>query len=1081
VVRGSDSAVVASFLVESLIGQGLTCQACRAQVSKTSRFCSACGAPLNAEPAADRRRKLVTLLSCDIAGSTALGGRIDAESLRDVMLTYYGQMRTAIERHGGTVEKFVGDAVMAVFGVPTAHEDDALRAGRAALEMRLLLGTLNVRLADQFGVELGIRIGLATGEVVADDASSRETFVAGDAANLAARLQQAAPPNEILIDDQTNRLVRHTSLCEAVEPLRVKGKLEKVLAHRLISIDRLEATRSAGQLHPLVGREAEFKLLHGEYAKAVFNRRCRLITVVGEAGLGKSRLGAEFVASLPETTVVSGRCLAYGEGITYSALEEIVRGVASIREDASTEDARAQVATVVEGEEHAALIAQRIGQLLGVEGGATTADELRWSVRRFLESSARVSPLAIIVEDLHHAELALLDLLVEVARAADAPIFFFCLARPELRTLRSDWGITFELQPLGVHAGADLIRSMLDGGEVEPGVTEQVLGAAQGSPLFVEELVDALKEAGLLRLDRGCWGLTGEIDALPVPVSITALLGARLDRLPSLSRRLIDRASIEGELFHRGAVNALADPPDRELVDEALASLVADVLVLPAVSRFARDQGFRFRHGLIRDVAYGGVTKRTRASLHARYADWLAEVATTVPGEYDDLVGYHLEQAHRLQLELGPGGPEARALAGRAAGHLIRASARAFTLDDERGAAGLLDRARLLLAPGNPLRLRLLPDLALALRWSGDMGRAGELLEEAIASARVVGDRRVEHLALIAEADLRSMIDPSFQSAELTKTVERAEHVFAELGDELGLARSALLLTWINFMGSRYGPAAHAARRAIDHARRAGDVREEARALALYVWTATLGPMPTAEALRECDELLAQSGGSRLVAAMVARCRAHLLAMQGSISEARSTLASAVATFEDLGRQPTVAFCLMDVGWLELTNDDPIAAEQALQEGVERLERLGETIFLATTQAFLARALERQGRTEEANAAAAEAERNAGGRMVPPMVYALIVRAKVAARRGDALEAERLAREAATLAETTDFTHLRGEALENLAGILKAAGRSDDARSLLEQAVGLFDAKGAPVYARSARRDLEEALPPRGP
>jgi ATP/maltotriose-dependent transcriptional regulator MalT len=203
--------------------------------------------------------------------------------------------------------------------------------------------------------------------------------------------------------------------------------------------------------------------------------------------------------------------------------------------------------------------------------------------------------------------------------------------------------------------------------------------------------------------------------------------------------------------------------------------------------------------------------------------------------------------------------------------------------------------------------------------------------------------------------------------------------------------------------------------------------------------------------------------------------------MQGSISEARSTLASAVATFEDLGRQPTVAFCLMDVGWLELTNDDPIAAEQALQEGVERLERLGETIFLATTQAFLARALERQGRTEEANAAAAEAERNAGGRMVPPMVYALIVRAKVAARRGDALEAERLAREAATLAETTDFTHLRGEALENLAGILKAAGRSDDARSLLEQAVGLFDAKGAPVYARSARRDLEEALPPRGP
>jgi len=361
------------------------------------------------------------------------------------------------------------------------------------------------------------------------------------------------------------------------------------------------------------------------------------------------------------------------------------------------------------------------------------------------------------------------------------------------------------------------------------------------------------------------------------------------------------------------------------------------------------------------------------------------------------------------------------------------------------------------------------------------MERAGELLEEAISAARLSGDRRVEHLALIAQADLRSMSDPSFQPSELMETAESAERVFAGLGDEVGLARSALLLTWVNFMGSRYGPAAQAARRAIEHARRAGGFREEARALALYVWTATLGPMPAAEALRECDELIAQSGGSRLVEAMVARCRAHLLAMQGSIVEARSMLASAVANFEDLGRLPTVAFCLMDIGWLELTNDDPIAAEQPLQEGVERLKRLGETVFLAITQAHLARALERQGRTDEADAAAADVERRAGGRMMVPTVYARMVRAKVAARRGDVPEAERLARAATNLAETTDFTLLRGEALANLASILAAAGRSDDARSLLEQAVKLFDAKGAPAYARSARRNLDEALPDEAP
>ena len=646
--------MVAGSWVGSVISQGMTCGACGAQVGKTSRFCSACGAALNAEPIADRRRKLVTLLSCDVAGSTALGERIDAESLRDVMLTYYGQMRTAIERHGGIVEKFIGDAVVAVFGVPTAHEDDALRAVRASLEMRSLLETLNVRFAEQFGVELGIRIGLATGEVVADDAGSRETFVAGDAANLAARLQQAGAVNEILIDDQTYRLVRETSLCEAIEPLRVKGKLEEVRAHRLISIDRLESMRSSRQLHPLVGREAELELLRGEYAKAVSERRCSVITIIGEAGLGKSRLSAEFVASLTEATVVSGRCLAYGEGITYSALEEIVRGIASIREDASSEEALAQIATVVEGEDYAPLITRRIGQLIGIESGGTTADELRWSVRRFLECSARVRPLTIIVEDLHHAELALLDLLVEVARAASAPILVFCLARPELQALRPDWEITLELEPLGEHAGAELIRSMLQCGEVESGLTEQLLGAAHGSPLFLEELVGALKEAELLRLDRSCWRLAGKIGDLAVPVSITALLGARLDRLPASLRRLVDHASIEGEVFHRGAVKALADPADRTGVDEALASLVADALVLPAISRFAQHEGFRFRHGLIREVAYAGVTKRTRASLHARYADWLADVATSVAGEYDDLLGYHLEQAHRLQIELGP-------------------------------------------------------------------------------------------------------------------------------------------------------------------------------------------------------------------------------------------------------------------------------------------------------------------------------------------------------------------------------------------------------------------------------------------
>jgi len=505
-------------------------------------------------------RKTVTVLFADVTGSTALGERLDPESLRRVMSRYFEEMKRVLERHGGTVEKFIGDAVMAVFGIPTLHEDDARRALRAASEMREQLGLLNAELERDFGVRLEARIGVNTGEVVAGQAASGERLATGDAVNVAARLEQAAGPGQILLGAQTLELAQDEVEVEPVEPLSLKGKTDAVAAYRLLRVVEGGAAFEMRLDASFVGRREELARVRRAFDQAVAERRSLLVTVLGPPGIGKSRFARELAAKIDgDALALFGRCLPYGDGITYWPLREIF------------------VAAGAEDELDAAL--------------ATGApEEIFWAVRKALERRARQTPLVLVVEDIHWAEPTLLDLIEHLADwTRDAPLLLLCLARPELVDERPAWGAgranaeTLTLEPLAENEAEELIEDLLGGAELEEEARARVRHVAEGNPLFVEQLLAMLSEGG--ESDR-------------VPSTIHALLAARLDGLPDEERDLLERASVVGLDFEWEALGVLA-PDQRRPPGAQLATLVRKELIRP---HEAIEDSFRFRHMLIRGV-----------------------------------------------------------------------------------------------------------------------------------------------------------------------------------------------------------------------------------------------------------------------------------------------------------------------------------------------------------------------------------------------------------------------------------------------------------------------------------------------
>ncbi|MDP9302249.1 MAG: AAA family ATPase [Actinomycetota bacterium] len=1051
-----------------------TCPACGRDNPEGFQFCGFCSSPL-VPSEGHEVRKTVTVLFSDVTGSTSLGELLDPESLRNVMSRYFDLARTVVLRHGGTVEKFIGDAVMAVFGVPTAHEDDALRAVRAATEMRENLAALNDELERGSGVRLEIRTGVNSGEVVAGDPSSGQSFVSGDTVNVAARLEQAAQPGEILIGAGTLSLVHDAVQVEATEPLQLKGKAEPVPAFRLLDVLAGAPALARRLDSPLVGREGELRQVLDAFDRVEGGRSCELVTIVGEAGVGKSRLTMEVLSQLAgRANVLEGRCLPYGEGITFWALGEMVRRAAGIDEADPPAHALAKIAGLLNGNDDAALVRDRVGAAIGLSDATGAIQETFWATRRLLEALAADRPVVAVFDDIHWAEPTLLDLLEYVAGfSREHPVLVLCMARPELRETRPEWdraGTVITLSPLDPVTSEDLIQNLIGSARLPSRIRDRIVEAAEGNPLFVEEMLRKLIDDGVLRRDDGAWVATADLSRLSAPGTIQALITARLDRLQDEERAVIQRAAVVGQVFYWGAVAELSPEDARPAVGMNLQTLQRKELIRPEASPFAGQDAFRFSHLLVRDAAYESMPKRNRADMHERFASWLERVAGDRVAEYEEIVGYHLEQAHRYVIELGPAGDRSRTVGEKASSLLAKSGRAALDRSDVPAALNLLSRALALVSPDAPARPRLLVDLCLALELSGRYEDEAVRLEEAATLARAAGDRRVESLVAIRKMALSIHLATSpFETllgelrSMLPDLEEAGEHrALGEVWENIGL-----LLYWLG----RSTEAERALERAVHHARAAGDRRGEVFRLGFLTNVIAQGPIPAEEAIARLPLLLERSGGSKVTEGRMLWNLSLLQAMSGRIEEARRSWRRSLELYRELG----ILFRFhMYIGWVELIAGDPAEAEGPLREGIAVLEAAGGKGWLATTAAVLAEVLWRQGKNEEAERHALLSDQLAAPDDWTSQWQWRAAQAKVLADRDQLSEAEALARAAVSVIDQTDYIMWRGDARMSLAYVLRKAGRPGEATTMVREALQLYERKGDVADASKARAELED-------
>ena len=850
--------------------------------------------------------------------------------------------------------------------------------------------------------------------------------------NVAARLEQAATPGDILLGEETLRLVRDAVEVEPLEPLSLKGKSERVPAFRLLRVDPRAAGVARHLDLPLVGRERELRLLHDAWERTVSESGCHLFTLLGPAGVGKSRLAAELFAAVGDrATVLRGRCLHYGEAITFWPIVEALMPVGP----------------------PAAGVLERLNA-----GAAATPEELFWAVRRLLEAMAAERPVILHVDDMQWAEQMLVDLLDHVVDLSrDAPILVLCTARPELLEDRPGWGAgklngtTMLLQPLGAAEAEVMLDRLADGLDSE--TRTRIIAASQGNPLFLEEMV-------ALARDRG---------PVEVPPTIQALLAARLERLALEERELLERGAVEGEVFHRMAIRALAGEGLEGVVEARLATLVRKELIRPHPATFEGDDAFRFRHLLIRDAAYEGLPKSVRAELHERFAGWLEEHGGALL-ELDEIVGWHLEQAILYAHQLGRA-PKAE-LSQRAAQHLHQAGVRAYRRSDTAAARNLLERALELVAESDPAHAIICLDLAEQLVVAGDLARADELLaiaEHNPDAARLAALPRLEWLVFARPRDAVA----TFESA-LPGLVER----FARAGDERGLAMAYVAAWQVHWLASQATPAAEDARLAAEHARKAGDQGLRARALSLELPPLVRGSVHAREAARQLDEIEQEEPGPFL-AARVALARAWLALLEGQFEDGRRFAARAIDAHSALGMTLMAAGSRQSLAEIEIADGNLAAARSHLLEADAVAAAIGERAHRSTLQAMLADVEARLGDTTAARAAIELSDDLSASEDVINYAMTHAVRARLALADGDPDAAERWARSAVHYAFLTDFPQSQAVAKLELARILRSLGRADEARSEARAALELFAGKGDRPGSEEARALLDD-LDPRG-
>ncbi len=1048
----------------------IRCPSCGEENPERFRHCGYCGAALARHSPARGTRKTVTILFTDLTGSTALGSRLDPESLRYIMGRYFASMREVIERHGGTVEKYIGDAVVAVFGVPIAHDEDALRAVRAAAEMREALTRLNEDLRVERGVSLEARTGINTGSIVVGPGGPGEAIVVGDAVNVAARLQTAAGSGEIVIGSVTQALVRDAVDVGPAEGLDLKGKSEPVVAYRLLRVSAAVEGHRRRLDAPMVGREHELDALGQAFERAVSSRSCQIATILGAAGVGKSRLVAEFLRAVRDRAgVVRGRCLPYGEGITYWAVAEIIRQATGIEDDDSADTERGRIDAFVAGLPEAAAIARGLIGLVGL-GSSAAKEELVWAFRRSLEHLTDERPLVVLIDDIHWAEPTLLDLIESVADLVrDSPILFVCPARPEFFDDRPAWGggtlnaTTIPLEPLTDGSALALIDALVPGGALPPAVRAQIADSAEGNPLYVEEFVGMLIDEGALVADADGWTATWDLRSIAVPPTIAALLSARLDRLAPDEQAVAERASVVGRVFDLPSVVALSPAEGRPEIPRSINELVRKELIRRDRSPLAQVDAFRFRHMLIRDAAYERLPKAERAELHELFADWLDRNTGDRSSEVEEIVGYHLERAFRFREELAPVDNRARELAARAGARLIAAGRRAYERSDIAATVNLYGRATAVLDPADPARLAILPDLGRALDSNGRFDEARACFEEAIERSETTGDERtlaharaLQCLAFISDVTLE----------DRRQVADACEPVFKRLSDDRGLALCWRLRGEASWRDGKAAGDEAALARALEHARRAGAHREETLIANSLSAGLVLGPTPVPDAIRRCDEILANAPDDRGIEMAMSHALAHLHARLGHFELARPLAVRCREIAVESGQRADAAH-LAEVAWdVETLAGDHEAAERIIAEGCNQFAAMGKPhpmleAFLALSRVTLGRAVD-----IEAIGAMASEKRQA--------TRALLEGAMAGAQRnaGQLDEAERNARSAVDYFAATDLITFHAETALILGDILRTAGRSKEADGTFERALELFTQKGSLVGMRNAEARL---------
>jgi class 3 adenylate cyclase/tetratricopeptide (TPR) repeat protein len=1010
-----------------------TCPNCGEENPARARFCLACGVELAEARDEFESRRTVTVVFLDLVDSTAITGALDPEAHRRVQGRFFDELRAVLERHGGTLEKFIGDAVMAVFGIPTLHEDDALRAVRAATEAREAMAALNAELRSSWGVELSVRIGVNTGEVVAGDPTTGQRLVTGEAVNLASRLEAAASPGEILIGADTYRLVANAVLVEPVEGLELKGVAAPTDAWRVLGVLAGAPSIARRLDSPLVGRERELRVLRQTFERAAADRTCQLVTILGPAGAGKSRLAAELLSEVSgEATTLVGRCLPYGEGITFWPVVEIVKRAAGLGPALSAEETRSRLASVVGNDPDAEAVVGRLEALLGLSSDPGAADEIFWAVRKLLQALAARAPVVVAFDDVHWGEKTFLDLLDHLSDwSRESPILLVCLARSELLESRPSWAggklnaTSLLLEPLPDDACGVLIENLLDRAKVAAEVKERIAGSAEGNPLFVEELLAMLIDQGALRKEDGHWVAAADLSSLDVPPTIQALLDARLDRLDPGERGVLERAAVAGRIFSRGAVRALSPDDELPLVGERLAALVRKQLIRHHEAELGREHTYRFRHTLIREAAYRQLAKGSRAALHERFTRWLEGSGGKPTPEQEEIIGYHLEQAFRFRQELGD---EDAALGTRAGELLAAAGRRAVGRGDLPASVSLLTRAASLLPESHEERRAVLPLLGGALMRTGDFGRAELALDDALEAARAAGDRRLELRSLIEREFFRAFTKPEGSVDEIATVADEVIPELEELGDDLGLAKAWWLKSEVHVNACRWGRRAANLERALEHARKAGDAGEQTMIATQLLQAVYYGPTPVEEAIERCEELLAVRPDDRSLRASVVGSVAGLRAMQGDFAEARRLQAEARTLNEELGHRFRTAVRSLVSAEVETLAGRPEEATAILRWAFEELDEMGITSAMSTLAAFLADALATEGERDEALRFARLAEELGADEDVATQVMWRIARA-TASRDAE------LAAEAVRLAEPTDSPDLRARAYLALAQV----------------------------------------------